>query len=177
MAVSQCICDQSTDNGGDGQRKPARLHGEGPPTQAFQAILDQCQDQGVSAISRLLILIEGSGKSATTDARALGLAVPQLGKGQYRVEQTMGAEFGAEEQFSLSFKGGWDRYKRVKTLTDQFGQEATKVTVRTLLRADFADGLEVASDQFQTIRDVFTTLNLGKLTVDAEPLANQEAGQ
>jgi len=42
--------------------------------------------------------------------------------------------------------------------------------VRTTLRADFADGLDVTSDQFQTIHEVFTTLGFGRMVIDAEPL-------
>lgn len=66
-------------------------------------------------------------------------------------------------------RGAWNRYKRVKTLTDAFGQEATKISVKMTLRADFPDGLEVDNGDYQTIRDIFTTLGMGKLTVDAEP--------
>ena len=114
---------------------------------------------------------KGQGKEAASDARALGLAIPQLGKGDYRVVQELNAEFheGAEPaSFSVRFTGPWERYKRVKQLTDAFGQEATKVTVKTVLRATFPDGLPVGSDQFQTLRDVFTTLGLGKLVADVE---------
>ncbi len=170
MPISQCICGDD----GNGGKQIVKLHADGTPAHAFQAILDQCQDQQVKAIGRLFISIEGTGKAGASDARALGLAVPQLGKGQYHVEQTMGAEFG-EEQFSLRFAGSWDRYKRVKTLTDQLGQEATKLTVKMSLRADFADGLAVDSKQFQTIRDVFDALSMGKVTVDAQPAMQEGA--
>jgi hypothetical protein len=151
------------------------LHTEGAPAQAFQALYDQCQDQKVARITRLFVRLEGAGKAGADDARKLGIAVPQLGKGQYRVEQTMGAEFGGGETFSLTFAGSWDRYKRVKTLTDAFGQEASRVTVKTELRADFPEGLEVASEQFQTMREVFAGLNLNTLVLDARPAAAEEA--
>jgi hypothetical protein len=172
--VDACTCEEDTD---DGTVKKVVLHAEGAPAQVFQAIVDQCQDQGVTTISRLFIRTEGSGKAGASDARSLGLAIPQLGKGQFRVDQIMGAEFGTDEQFRLAFAGGWERYKRVKTLTDAFGQEATKVTVKTTVRADFPDGLEVTSEQFQTMRDVFTTLGLGKLVVDAEPATADEGAR
>ena len=35
-------------------------------------------------------------------------------------------------------------------------------------KTPFPEGLEVGSDQFQAMRDIFTSLNLGKLMVDAE---------
>lgn len=173
--VDACIC------GEDGGQPPIAgkgtakvpLHAEGTPAQVFQAIVDQCQDQGIARIRRLLIRMEGSGKAGASDARALGLAIPQLGKGQFRVEQTMGAQFGTDEQFSLTFAVGWDRYKRIKALTDGFGQEASKVTVRTTLQIDFPEGLEVTSEQMQTMRDVLDGLVSCKLVLDAEPAAEE----
>lgn len=166
-----CVCDEETEGPVE-----IRIHAEGAPAQVFQSIADQCHDQGVEALKRLTIRTEGPGKEAATDARAMGLAIPQMGKGTYFVEQSMGAEFGAEETFEIKFSGYWDRYKRVKQLTDAFSQEASKVHIKTTLRADFPQGLPVGEDQFQTIRDVFTTLNLGKMFVNAEPIEKETGG-
>ena len=173
---SQCICGQVCPVCGQdpcvcGVR--IRLHAEGAPAQAFQSILDQCYDQGVTGLSRLFVRIEGTGKEGATEARAMGLAIPQLGKGQFRVEQSFNAEFGRAESLSLTFNGAWDRYKRVKQLTDAFGQEASKLLAKTTLRADFPDGLAVDSDQFQTIHEVFTTLGFGHMVLDASPYEQQ----
>ena len=171
--VSQCICGQACPVCG---QDPCvcvvriRLHAEGAPGQAFQGILDQCYDQGVTNLSRLSVRIEGEGREGATEARAMGLAIPQLGKGQFHVEQSFNAEFGEAESLSLAFNGAWDRYKRVKQLTDAFGQEASKLLVRTTLRADFPAGLAVDSDQFQTIHEVFTTLGFGHMVLDASPM-------
>jgi hypothetical protein len=163
--ISQCICgDEVID-----LVPSIRLHAEGAPAQAFQSLLDQCGDQDVHHLSRLFIRIEGQGREGAAEARSLGLAIPQLGKGDYHLEQSFNAEFGEGESLSLTFSGGWDRYKRLKQVTDPFGQEAGKLAVRTTLRADFLDGLHVASDQFQTIHEVFTTLGFGRMVVDAEP--------
>ncbi|MBM4430560.1 MAG: ATP-binding protein [Chloroflexi bacterium] len=170
--VSQCICGQVCPVCGQDPcvcRVRIRLHAEGAPAQAFQGILDQCHDQNVASLSRLFVRIEGEGREGATEARAMGLAIPQLGKGQFRVEQSFNAEFGEAESLSLAFNGAWDRYKRVKQLTDAFGQEASKLLARTTLRADFPDGLAVDSDQFQTIHEVFTTLGFGHTVLDAEP--------
>ena len=105
----------------------------------------------------------------------MGLAIPQLGKGRFHVEQSFNAEFGEEESVSVTFTGGWDRYKRLKQVTDSFGQEASKLLVRTTLRADFPAGLAVDSAQFQTIHEVFATLGFGRMVVDAEPFEAQES--
>lgn len=172
--IPRCTCADEAISVPSGPRPRPPIHAEGAPAQVFQAIADQCQDQQISALRQVVIHLEGSGKAGATDARSLGLAIPQLGKGQFRIEQTMGAEFGADEQLSLSFSGGWDRYKRVKTLTDAFGQEASKVAVKMTVRADFPEGLAVPSEQFQTMRDVLVTLGLGKLVVDAEAATADE---
>ena len=96
-----------------------RLHAEGAPAQAFQAIVDQCNDQGVSALARLVVAIEGTGKEGAREARAIGLAIPQLGKAQFRLDQSFNAEFAAEESVSVSFRGDWVGLVRVATLEEK----------------------------------------------------------
>jgi len=168
--VDECVCGKPP----DGVAPAIRLHAEGAPAQAFQAILDQSADQNVTAISRLFVRVEGRDKDGATEARAMGLAIPQLGKGEYYVEQTLNAEFGEESALSLTFAGPWDRYKRLKQVTDPFGQEASKVGVHTTLRAGFPAGLALDSDQFQTIHEVFATLGFGHMVLDAVPYEEGE---
>lgn len=177
MPTDQCICDVGTDTdagGPTGKRMVSRLHAQGAPAQAFQSIFDQCSDQGISAIRQITIELEGSDKAGAAESRALGLAIPQLGKGDFFIEQRLGAEFGAQENINISFNGGWDRYRRVKTLTDALGQEASALTVKTLLRMTFADDLEIDSDQFSTMRDIFSQLGFGKLVVDVRSAVEEE---
>jgi len=169
--VDECTCAV----GGGDEEAPRRFHAEGAPAQAFQSILDQCQDHDIPAIGTLLVSVSGTDRVGADGARLMGLAIPQLGKGHYRVEQTFNAEFGTDESISLTFAGSWDRYKRLKQVTDSFGQEADKLLVTTTLRADFALGLPVESDQFLTIRDVFTTLGFGRMALDAEPYQETDA--
>jgi hypothetical protein len=150
-----------------------RFKVEAPPAKAFQDIADRFHDAKASRIAWLTIRCEGIGADVAKDARALGLAIPQLGRGSYHVDQTMTAEFGAgsdADRFNLSFSGAWNRYKRVKQLTDAFGQEATKVKCSTLVRATYADGLDIDDDQFTQMRDIFTSLDLGKLIIEVEEL-------
>ena len=94
--------------------------GEGTPAQAFQAIADQCHDHGVEGPRRLFIRVEGMGKDAARDIRSLGLAIPQMGKAQYQVDQRLVLEFDGGEKFEVKFTGSWDRYKRIKSVTDAF---------------------------------------------------------
>jgi len=176
--VAACVCDQVCPTC---QQIPCRcqapvlFRAEGPPAQAFQNLSDQCADRHVDTLKNLRLLLEGSGKEGARDLRSLGLAIPQLGKGSFSLNQDLTLEFGPQAHFKLQFEGPWERYKRLKQVTDAFAQEADKLTVRTQLRAEFPEGLPLAGDQFQTLRDVFTTLGLGKLVLEAEP-AEGEGG-
>jgi predicted AAA+ superfamily ATPase len=165
-----CVCGEEIEKGREEEGlRVTGLRAEGAPGQAFQAILDQAHDRGVQRLRRLVISCEGMGREGMNDVVAMGLAIPQFGKGQFRVDLSLTTEFGAEEQMSVSFKGGWERYRRLKQVSDAFGQEASRVSARMTLTADFPDGLPLDDVQYQTIRDVLTSLNMGRLTVRAQP--------
>ena len=172
--ISQCKCGKDEDDEpGEGPIPPVRLHAEGAPAQVFQSLLDQCGDHGIESLRQLVIRVEGQGREGATEARSLGLAIPQMGKADYHLEQAFNAEFGPDEAISVKFNGGWDRYKRLKQVTDAFGQEAGKLWVGTTLKVDFAGGLSVDSDQFQNIHEVLTTLGFGKMVLDAAPYEDE----
>ncbi|HKZ82401.1 MAG TPA: DUF499 domain-containing protein [Anaerolineae bacterium] len=165
----QCICGVEV----PGRRTiPAKLQGQGAVAQAFQKIVDECQEYGIARLRQVFIRIEGAGKQAAGELRAIGLAVPQFGKGRYGVELEVIAAFGSganAESFRQEFKGGWDRYKRLKSVAESFGQEADELRVTMRVGAEFEDGLEVDGQQFQTIRDVLVTLGVGKVVIEAVP--------
>lgn len=46
------------------------------------------------------------------------------------------------------------------------------MNVRTILRATWEGGLDVGSEQFQGMRDVFASLGIGKIAVEAEQAAD-----
>jgi len=172
------VCGKPTDQCSCGDQPPPSpppsvLRHEGAPSQAFQAVVDQAHDRKVPRVKALRVRVEGDGKEAADDSRLLGLAIPQLGKGTFWVEQNITCQFG-DELFAMSFKGGWERYKQVKSLTDAFGKQADKVRVDTTLRAEFDGGLALDSDQFQTIREVFASIGLGAVTLEAEPLDEEK---
>jgi Protein of unknown function (DUF499) len=170
-----CICDADDEESGEGDGLPNRVSGEGTPAQAFQSIADQCHDHGVKKLGRLFIRIDGMGKDAARDLRSLGLAIPQMGKAQYHLDQRLILEFDGGEKFEVSFQGSWDRYKRIKSVTDGLSQEASNASVRMGVRAEFDHGLMIDSDQFQTIREVLESLSMGKIFVDGQP-KGEEAG-
>ncbi len=159
--IAQCACGML----------PAReaLQGTGAPGQAFQRLYDLCLDQDIAYLRQLTINIQGDGQQGANEVRALGLVIPQMGKGQFWVKQSLTAEFGGDEQIHVSFAGGWDRYKRLKQVTESFAQDARKFNAHTTLMADFPSGLEVRGDQFRTIWEVCAQLGLGHITLRAEP--------
>lgn len=170
-----CVCDEEEETGGGDDKKPKRVLGEGTPAQAFQSITDQCHDHGVKVLARLFIRVEGMGKDAARDIRSLGLAIPQMGKATFQLEQRLVLEFEGGEKFQVEFNGSWDRYKRIKAVTDQLSQEATNASCRMAVRAEFEGGVTVAGDQFQTIRDVLDSLGMGKIVVDGQVQAGEVA--
>ncbi|MCA9054889.1 MAG: hypothetical protein KDA75_13700, partial [Planctomycetaceae bacterium] len=164
-----CVCDEEDNEDPSGGSVPSHFAGEGTPAHAFQAIVDQCHDHDVTSLARLFIRVEGMGKDAARDVRSLGLAIPQIGKAQYQIEQRLILEFEGGEKFQSEFRGSWDRYKRIKSVTDQLSQEASNASVRMVVKADFESGLPLEGDQFQTIRDVLESLAMGKVSVDGQP--------
>lgn len=147
-----------------------RLEGQGAPAQALQGILDACADARVDCIASLAVTVEGDDKQAATEIRSLGLAIPQLGRADFWIEQEVTAEFSQGESLSLQFAGSWDRYKRIKSVTDGFASEPSlKLHARSTLTIRFPNGLNLRDNQFSTIVDVFTTLGFGDMHVVAEP--------
>ena len=163
----QCTCGLDIEAG-----KPQKVSGEGAVPQAFQQVLDQCQEHDIKSLEKVFIRIDGSGKQGAMSSRALGLAIPQFGKGQFFINQKIHAVFQLEsdkESFVQEFQGTWDRYKRLKNVVDAFGDEADEFKVEMRIRADFEKGIEVNGDQFLGMRDVLTALDAGRITLEAVP--------
>lgn len=168
---SQCTCAEEI--GVVPPREP--LRGQGVPQQAFQQLLDRCHDQQIGRLSTLRVTLRGDGSAGARNLRTLGLVIPQLGKGEFRVEQTYNAEFGDGQYLSSRATLDWDLYRRLKQVTDALAQEAAKFVTDTALVARFPGGLDVQGDQFRTVHEVLTTVGLDKIELEAEPMAR--AGQ
>ena len=164
----QCICGVAVVGG---KVIPGRFSGSGAVGQAFQQIIDACQEYKVTHIRQLAIQLDSMGKQAAADIRVFGLAVPQFGKGRYAIEQDVVASYGknSPESFMLKFRGGWERYKRLKSTSESFCQDADELKASMRLLADFDDSLMVGGTQFQTIRDVLQSMGLGKIALEAAP--------
>lgn len=172
LPVEQCTCGVTPPGGG----KPVKLTGQGAVAQAFQQILDQCQEHAIERLGKLIIHIDGSSKQTAADMRSLGLAIPQFGKARFTIQQSLAATFGKvapADAIDLKFAGGWERYKRLKSLTDAFGQEADEVKIALRVTAEFEPGLEAAGKEFAAIRDILTTLEVGKIQLDVIPIVEE----
>ena len=174
MPEDECVCGVVIPEG-----PPPRVRGEGAANQAFQQVADQCQEHAITHLRRLFVTIDGLGKQVAEDMRALGLAIPQFGKGRFAIKLDLQATFAqdeGQETFTQSFEGGWQLYKRLKTVTDNFAQEASALNVRMRAAAAFDDGLEIAGDQFATMRDVLVSLGLGKIVVEGVTIIPARGG-
>ena len=137
----------------------------GAPGRVFQRIADRFHDAGRELVGELVITCEG-----LPDMQALGIAVPQFPKGEYRLRHDLTAEFddpAAGESLSVEFTGGWTRYKRLRSVLETQAREATKVAVTNVLTAIYPDGLSPASRGYQTLRDVLVQLDMGRIEVQA----------
>jgi hypothetical protein len=150
--------------------RPEPLRAQGVPQQAFQHLLDLCQDQKVTRLSTLRVTLRGDGAAGARNLRMLGLAVPQLGKGGFQVELTYNAEFGERQYLSSRATLDWELYRRLKQVTDALAQEAAKFVTTIALVARFPDGLEVQGEQFRTVHEVMTTVGLDTVELEAEAL-------
>ncbi|HIP88189.1 MAG TPA: ATP-binding protein [Anaerolineales bacterium] len=166
---SRCICAEEIEE--PTPREP--LRGEGVPQQALEQLLDRCHDRGVTHLASLRITVQGDDRTGAKDMRTLGLVVPQMGKGEFRIEQSYNAEFDDGQHISMRALLDWSLYKRLKQVTDGLAQEATKFTTRIVLTARFPNGLEIGGEQFETIRGALTMVGLGRITVEGEPFEGE----
>lgn len=165
MPIDHCIC-----GGAAPGNKPTRMTGHGPVGQAFQQVSDQCQEHQITYLSRLTLTVSGLGKSAATDLRAIGLAIPQFSKGSLSIHLELVSSFtGNQESLQVQFTGGWDRYKRVKTITDSFSSEADEMQATLRVRIDYDGGLSVDSADFHSLKDILTALQVGMITLEGVP--------
>jgi hypothetical protein len=57
----------------------------------------------------------------------------------------------------------------LQTISDAFAQEADEQSVKFRVGIAYTDGLEVAGEEFATLRDILATLEIGRITLEAVP--------
>jgi len=162
--ASACTC---------GKAEPApppvgAFQSEGAVDQALQAIVDQMHDRKVAALSRLIIRVRGEGASGLLELRSLGLAIPQLGPGTYRLDVRVTAELGPQDSLRVEFRGPWDRYRRFKDGLEGLLAQAVRLEVSAALECGF-DGGAGTLERLGTVREVLRTLNVGRIEATAVP--------
>jgi hypothetical protein len=150
----------------------AGLEASGTVDQALQGILDEMHDRGLSSLAVLRLQAEGSGPEGVRELRSLGLAVPQLGPGEFRLDLVVTAEFEEGGGMKLEFKGRWERYRELKDALVSSLQRATRADVRATLDCRGREALTAGG--LGRFRDVLRHLDLGRVRVTAEP-APEEA--
>lgn len=133
----------------------------------LQSLADQARDAKMERLGTLTLAFEGSDKAGADEVVALGLAVPQLGRLRARVAQSLTLQFGPGDDLQVRFAGDWDRYKRLKAVTEPFAKEAVKLAARTTLELTFSDGLEPNGPGFGALRDVLVALGFGRIVAEA----------
>jgi hypothetical protein len=170
--IDACTCDKGSELAKP--RLVRQLLAEGPPAQALQALVDQAADQRVARLAWLGIELQGTGAAGANELAALGLMVPQLGKVDARITQSLSLEFDGGDYLQASFAGEWDRYKRLKSTTESMAREASKLVARTTLRLSAPDGFEVTGALVTTLREVLGSLQFGRVALTAEPVEAEE---
>ncbi|MCB9118705.1 MAG: ATP-binding protein [Caldilinea sp.] len=157
-----------------GAGRPTQMTGTGVPAQAFQQVLDHCGEHDVAAVRRLTLSFQGISRSHADSLAAIGLAIPQLGKAQFGITLTLNIQFDAppgNQRFELTFQGEWDRYKRLKAVTDAFvREEAHSLHVDFRLVVEFGRDVPLDDPQLVTARDVLVQMGIGPITLAADPV-------
>ncbi len=164
--VEGCTCGE--DAGDKDGEEVTILQTEGVVDQAIQRLLDKLNDSGLKGIRQLKLMLEGNDEQGTRELRSLGLAVPQLGRGKCKLEVTAVAEFAQGDDLKLVFRGPWERYRALKDATDSLFRQAPGFHARAALTIDFEPG-EGTPDRLNGIREVLRALDIGRVTVKAEP--------
>lgn len=156
-----------------GTGRPAKVRGEGVPAQAFQQMRDQCSEYGAVAIRRLRVAFHGIDKGRANDLSAMGLAIPQMGKARFGIQLKLAVQFGGtpDEYVEIDFQGDWDRYKRLKQVSDAFAREEdSQINVTFRLAVDMEREVPLADAQLGSIQDVLTQMEMGPISIEAEPV-------
>lgn len=154
------------------QKRTSRLSSEGATNQAFQHIVDQAEEMKCELIHRLILTVEGSGKDIGEGIVAIGLAIPQMGRLTTRVSLKLVMAFETahgRDDFHVEFQGNWDRYKRVKNLSDSFLQEANELTAKMVVDFTSVDEAGFNKDDVDRIRQVVSGLYVGRMEIVAIP--------
>jgi len=149
--------------------KATEIKADGAPGQAFQQLVDTAQEQSVPRISALEIRTEGTGAEFARDLLAVALAVPQLPKAEIRVSMSGAFDIDDGSHLKVEYSGPWTRYREIHDVLQKAGKGVTDASGFLALGLNFPTAIEVEGRELGDMRDTFTQLNPGKMSIRAIP--------
>jgi hypothetical protein len=143
------------------------IEASGTVDQALQGILDRMKDRGIVALAFLRVHVEGLDVEGVRALRSLGLAIPQLGPGQFRLELTAAAEYDGRDSLKVDFRGPWERYRELKDALVSTLEKAPRGTLRASL--EWRAVTYLTTEALGRARDVLRHLDLGRVRMVGEP--------
>ena len=148
---------------------PGQLRGEGSPAQAFQRVADLAQDRQISHVATVEIRAAGTGRELRHDLQAMALAVPQLPKGDKRLEVKGTFDLPGGDRLAIEFDGSWNRYRQLSDAVQKAAKDAQSGTGHITLRLTFPSPVEPAGSEIGNMCDTFARISPGHVEVVATP--------
>ncbi len=145
------------------------LEGEGLPSQAFQRVADLAQDQQINGLSGLEVRVGGTDREFVRDLEAMALAIPQLPKASVRLKVNGTFELPDDDQIRIEFDGSWKRYRQINQALLRVAKDANASSGRIVVRVSFPRTVQVSGSEMRSIRDTFTNISPGHVSVVALP--------
>lgn len=149
------------------------ITGFGAPGQAFQQLVDTAQEKHIAKLSALEIRTEGAGAEFSRDLLAVALAVPQLPKAEIRVSMSGAFDIDDGSHLRVEYTGPWSRYREIHDVLQKAAKGVTNASGHLALGLTPPSPIEADGREIGDMRDTFTQLNPGKLSLRAVP-ANEE---
>ena len=153
--------------------KATEIRADGAPGQAFQQLVDTGQEQGVPRIAALEIRTEGTGADFARDLLAVALVVPQLPKAEIRVSMSGAFDIDDGSHLKVEYSGPWARYREIHDVLQKAGKGVTDASGYLALGLSFPTAIEVDGREVGDMRDTFTQLNPGKISIRAIPAVEE----
>lgn len=149
------------------------IKADGAPAQAFQRLVDTAQEKHVAEITALEVRTEGSGAEFARDLLAVALAVPQLPKAEIRVTMSGAFDIDDGSHLKVEFSGPWARYREIHDVIQKANKGVTNAAGHLALGLRFPTAVQPDGREVSDMRDTFTQLNPGKVSLRAVPAVEE----
>jgi hypothetical protein len=131
------------------------------------------------AVRRLEIGFQGIEPARATDLVGMGLAIPQMGKATFGIRLNLMVDFDdpTQDALHIRFQGSWDRYQRLKQVTDTFVKDrrVRSLNVDFRLTIEFEQPLALDDRQLFDVREAIAAMNVSTIQVMAGPVYAEAA--